>query len=191
PLATLRPGGGGRLVAGQAPGEIRTRRGDLEHVTVRAGQERGRLLTVRRQRLDDVVERIRDRLAVRVPVAEVGQERPAGRGLDAIDERRQRVEPRYAAVLPDGLACRRPVASRGHLADALVVDVVEGRDDVAPALRREHRPRVVEMAALQIAVVLDRGLVRDIRVALRARGMADSHLLVVLVRLRDGRLQYD
>ena len=60
------------------------------------------------------------------------------------------------------------------------VHVLVGRDDVAPIVGRKDGARVVEMAALQVAVVRDRGRVLDVRVALRTGRVADPHLLFVV-----------
>ena len=97
--------------------------------------------------------------------------------LDALDDRRERLRlgrgRGLAAVLPDRLALVRPVVPREGLRVAVLVDVRVGRDDVSPIGSGVDGSLVVEMPAVQVAVVGDRGLVRDVRVLLRARRVTD------------------
>ena len=117
-----------------------------------------------------------------IVVAEVGQE-AAALGLDALDVRRDRVgrgrlwrRGRGAAVLPDRLSFLTPVGSREGLRLAVLVHVLVRRDDVPPALLRIDGPGVVQVPALEVAVVRDRRLVRHVRVAVGARRVADADL---------------
>ena len=75
-LTGLRTAGRGHLIPGQRPGQRCTVRGDLERVRHPAGLEHGRLAPVGRVGRERVFERFRDRLAVRVAIAEVREEAP-------------------------------------------------------------------------------------------------------------------
>jgi len=106
--------------------------------------------------------------------------------LDRAASWRLRRSRHVAVVLPNRLAGRLPVVAGERLELSTGVDVVVRRDDVAPAGRGIHRPGVGQVAALEVAVVSDRRLVRDVGVVLGTRRMADRNLLlVVLARGRD------
>ncbi len=146
----------------------------LELVLDASRVEGGRLAPVLGRRGEDVLAGPgRDTARVRVVVAEVGEE-PVVEPLDALEnrrDRRRRGRRAGAAVLPDRLALLCPVLSREQLRHPVLVEILERRDDVL---------LVVEVTALEVAVVPDRGRLLHERVALRARGVADRDLLLVL-----------
>src|SRR4051794_14739896 len=108
---------------------------------MRAGEERRWLLSVRRQRREDVLKWF-DGPRVRIVVAEVRQEATARPGFDALDDRGDRLEGRVAAELPDRLARRGPVVPGEGLLVTVRVRVGVRGNDVPPAGGREHRALV-------------------------------------------------
>jgi len=175
-LAARRPPAGRFGLPRQVPRDRVLRERGLDGVAVQTWLEGGRLAPAPRIGGEVVLalER-RDIGAVRVGVAEVGDE-PAPRGLDALEDRRDRVgrrrSDRLAVVLPDRLVLGRPVPTRERLGVAAAVHVEVGRDDVV---------LMVQVAARKVAVVLDRGCLQDV-VAGAARGVADRDLLLVRAR---------
>ena len=176
----------GRLrVAGERPRERGAVELDLEGVLDAARRERLRLAAVRLAGREFVLGRWRlDGGAVLVLVAPVGEVLAAVELLDAFEDRDHRLglrrHGRLAAVLVYRLPGLGPVVAREGLELVFLSRYCVGRDDVAPVFRRVDGPRVIEVAAVEVAVVGDRRLVGDVGIRVRARRVADPDLLLRL-----------
>ena len=170
-----------QLVVRQLPGQRTAVPLHLERVRDPPRHERLRLPSIRRVGRESVlVGRRLDRRRVRVRVAVVRQEPPLVKRLHALelgrDRFRIRRSRRLATVLVDRLSRGSPVVAGERLQLAVAVDVLVRLDDVAPVVSGVDRSRVVEMSALQVAVVRYRRFVRDVRVRTRTRRVADLNL---------------
>ncbi len=192
PAQRFRLGRGRHAPPGQVPRQSTAVPAHLEDVGVSPRAERPRLSSIRSSGREVVLARRRlDGGRIRIGVSEVGEEAVLCR-LDALEHRRDGLGFRWSrqvtAVLVDRLTLA-PVVAREGLEHPGLVDVLVRRNDVSPAVRGIDRARVVEMAALEVTVVRDRRLLRDVGIRMRARRVTDADLLRRVRRLRSGWLR--